>query len=68
MLLTIAIRLIFFPLANFSFRSMAKMKAVQPEMMRLKELHKDDKVKLQQEMMVLYRKEKLILHQVVCQF
>ena len=57
-LLTIAIRLIFFPLANFSFRSMAKMKAVQPEMMRLKELHKDDKVKLQQEMMALYRKEK----------
>ena len=58
-LLTIAIRLIFFPLANFSFRSMAKMKAVQPEMMRLKELHKDDKVKLQQEMMSLYRKEKI---------
>ena len=58
-LLTIAIRLIFFPLANFSFKSMAKMKAVQPEMMRLKELHKDDKVKLQQEMMSLYRKEKI---------
>ena len=58
-LITIAIRLIFFPLANFSFRSMAKMKAVQPEMMRLKELHKDDKVKLQQEMMALYRKEKI---------
>ena len=57
-LLTIATRLIFFPLANFSFRSMAKMKAVQPEMMRLKELHKDDKVKLQQEMMALYRKRK----------
>jgi len=58
-LITIAIRMIFFPLANFSFRSMAKMKAVQPEMMRLKELHKDDKVKLQQEMMALYRKEKI---------
>ena len=57
-LLTIAIRLIFFPLANFSFKSMAKMKAVQPEMMRLKELHKDDKVKFQQEMMALYRKRK----------
>ena len=38
---------------------MAKMKAVTPEMMRLKELHKDDKVKLQQEMMALYRKEKI---------
>ncbi len=58
-LLTIALRVIFFPLANFSFKSMAKMKAVQPEMMRLKELHKDDKVKLQQEMMALYRKEKI---------
>ena len=58
-IITIAIRLIFFPLANYSFRSMAKMKAVQPEMMRLKELHKEDKVKLQQEMMSLYRKEKI---------
>jgi len=58
-LITIAIRALFFPLANFSFRSMAKMKAVTPEMTRLKELHKDDKVKLQQEMMALYRKEKI---------
>ncbi len=58
-IITIGIRLIFFPLANYSFRSMAKMKAVQPEMVRLKELHKDDKVKLQQEMMALYRKEKI---------
>ena len=58
-IITIAIRLIFFPLANYSFRSMAKMKAVQPEMTRLKELHKEDKVKLQQEMMSLYRKEKI---------
>ena len=58
-LITIAIRALFFPLANFSFRSMAKMKAVTPEMQRLKELHKDDKVKLQQEMMALYRKEKI---------
>ena len=58
-IITIGIRLIFFPLANYSFRSMAKMKAVQPEMMRLKELHKEDKVKLQQEMMSLYRKEKI---------
>ena len=58
-LITIAIRLIFFPLANYSFRSMAKMKALQPEMVRLKDLHKDDKVKLQQEMMALYKKEKV---------
>ena len=58
-IITIGIRLIFFPLANYSFRSMAKMKAVQPEMTRLKELHKEDKTKLQQEMMALYRKEKI---------
>ena len=35
------------------------MKALQPEMVRLKELHKDDKMKLQQEMMALYKKEKV---------
>ena len=58
-LITICIRLAFFPLANFSFRSMAKMKILQPEMARLKELHKDDKMKLQQEMMALYKKEKV---------
>ena len=57
--ITICIRLAFFPLANFSFRSMAKMKALQPEMVRLKELHKDDKMKLQQSMMALYKKEKV---------
>ena len=57
--ITFCIRLAFFPLANFSFKSMAKMKALQPEMARLKELHKDDKMKLQQEMMALYKKEKV---------
>ena len=57
--ITVCIRLAFFPLANFSFRSMAKMKALQPEMVRLKELHKNDKMKLQQEMMALYKKEKV---------
>ena len=57
--ITVCIRLVFFPLANFSFRSMAKMKALQPEMVRLKELHKNDKMKLQQEMMALYKKEKV---------
>jgi len=56
---TVCIRLAFFPLANFSFRSMAKMKALQPEMARLKDLHKEDKMKLQQEMMALYKKEKV---------
>jgi len=58
-IITALVRLIFFPLANYSFRSMAKMKVLQPEMLRLKDLHKDDKVKLQQEMMALYKREKV---------
>ena len=58
-LITVLIRLVFFPLANYSFKSMAKMKALQPEMARLKDLHKDDKTKLQQEMMSLYKKEQI---------
>ena len=58
-LLTAAVRLIFFPLANYSFVSMAKMKALQPEMQRLKDLYKDDKQKIQMEMMNLYKREKV---------
>jgi len=56
---TVCIRLAFFPLANFSFKSMGKMKLLAPEMARLKEIHKDDKMKLQQSMMALYKKEKV---------
>jgi len=56
---TVCIRLAFFPLANFSFKSMGKMKLLAPEMARLKELHKDDKMKLQQAMMALYKREKV---------
>ena len=58
-LITIMIRLVFFPLASYSFKSMAKMKALQPEMARLKDLHKDDKTKLQQAIMALYKKEQI---------
>ena len=58
-LLTAGVRLIFFPLANYSFASMAKMKALQPEMQRIKDLYKDDKQKIQMEMMSLYKKEKV---------
>jgi len=58
-IITALVRLIFFPLANYSFKSMAKMKMLQPEMLRLKELHKGDKAKLQQEMMALYKREKV---------
>ena len=56
---TVCIRLAFFPLANFSFKSMGKMKLLAPEMKRLKEIHKDDKMELQKSMMALYKKEKV---------
>ncbi len=56
-LITICLRLVFFPLNNYAFRSMSKMKVLQPEMSRLKEVHKDDKMKLQQSIMQLYKKE-----------
>ncbi len=56
---TVCIRILFFPLANYSFRSMGKMKLLQPEMQRLKELHKNDKMKLQADMMALYKREKV---------
>ena len=56
---TVCIRLAFFPLANFSFKSMGKMKLLAPEMARLKELHKDDKMELQKAMMKLYKTEKV---------
>jgi YidC/Oxa1 family membrane protein insertase len=55
--ITFCFRLAFFPLANYSFKAMAKMNAIQPEMARLFDLHKKDKKKLQQEMMALYKKE-----------
>ena len=56
---TICIRIALFPLAQLSFKSMSRMKLLQPEMKRLKELHKEDKMKLQQEMMALYKREKV---------
>lgn len=58
-ILTIIVRIIFFPLANYSFKSMAKMKVLQPEMLRIKELYKDDVKRTQQEMMALYKREKV---------
>ena len=53
------IKIVFFPLANKSYASMAKMKAVQPEMMALRERYADDKMKQQQALMELYKKEKI---------
>ena len=55
---TILMRICFFPLAQQSFKSMAKMKKLGPEMQRLKEQYGDDKAGLQKEMMALYKKEK----------
>ena len=53
------LRLAMFPVANKSYESMSKMKKVQPKIQALQEKYKDDKMKLQQEMMELYRKEKI---------
>jgi YidC/Oxa1 family membrane protein insertase len=59
LLVTVLVKLIFFPLANKSYASMAKMKSVQPQLAVLKERYPDDKVKQQQEMMEIYKKEKI---------
>jgi YidC/Oxa1 family membrane protein insertase len=59
LLVTVLIKAAFFPLANKSYASMAKMKAVQPQMTALRERYKDDKAKQQQELMELYKKEKI---------
>ncbi len=56
---TVIVKLLFFPLANKSYVSMSKMKLVQPEMAKIKERFPDDKVKQQQELMELYKKEKI---------
>ena len=58
LLLTVLIKLIFFPLANKSYVSMSKMKKLQPDMMKLREQFANDKQRLNQEMMALYKKEK----------
>ena len=58
-LLTLTIRLIMFPIAQRQFASMAAMRAVQPKMKALQERYKDDKVRMQQEVMALYKAEKV---------
>ena len=57
--LTLVIKAILFPLAYKSYVSMSKMKQLQPEMEKIKERAGDDRQKLQQEMMALYKKEKV---------
>ena len=58
-LLTLAIKLILYPLSAASLKSMAKMRNLQPQMVRLKELYGDDRQKMSQETMSLYKKEKV---------
>ena len=59
LIVTVLIKGAFFPLANKSYASMAKMKAVQPQMTALRARYPDDKAKQQQELMALYKKEKI---------
>ncbi len=56
--LTVCVRLVMFPLANKSFMAMSRMKKVQPQMMEIRERCKDDRQKMQQEVMELYKREK----------
>jgi YidC/Oxa1 family membrane protein insertase len=56
---TVIVKAIFFPLANKSYKSMAKMKVVQPKMLEIREKYADDKMKQQQAMMELYKTEKI---------
>jgi YidC/Oxa1 family membrane protein insertase len=59
LLLTVLVKLAFFPLANKSYRAMSRMKLLTPEMTKLRERFKDDKARLNQEMMALYKREKV---------
>ena len=59
LIVTVIIKLILFPLANKSYVAMSKMKKLAPEMQRIKERHGDDRMRQQQAMMDLYKKEKV---------
>jgi len=56
LLLTLCVKLLFFPLANKSYNAMSKMKLLQPEIQKLRERFPDDKARQQQEMMALYKR------------
>ena len=58
LLLTVIIKIVFFPLANRSYRAMSRMKKLQPKMVKIRERFKDDKQKMNQELMALYKREK----------
>ncbi len=59
MLLTVVIKLIMFPLANKSYHSMAQMRAVQPQIKKIRERHAGDTMTINKEMMELYKREKI---------
>lgn len=59
LIVTVLVKLAVFPLANKSYASMSKMKKLQPEMEKIKERFPDDRMKQQQEIMALYKKEKV---------
>lgn len=59
LLMTVILKVLLFPLANKSYVSMSHMKKAQPKIKQLQERYKDDRQKLQQEMMALYQKEKI---------
>ncbi|MCB1435825.1 MAG: membrane protein insertase YidC [Rhodobiaceae bacterium] len=59
LIVTVMVKIVFFPLANKSYVSMSRMKKVQPEMLKIRERFKDDKARQQQAMMELYKKEKI---------
>lgn len=59
LIVTVLVKILFFPLANKSYASMAKMKSAQPQMVAIRERWPDDKVRQQQELMELYKREKI---------
>jgi YidC/Oxa1 family membrane protein insertase len=59
LLLTVMVKLVFLPLANKSYRAMSQMKKLAPQMQELKERYGEDRQKLNQEMMALYKREKV---------
>ena len=59
LIVTVALKLIFFPLASKSYKSMAKMKNIQPKIVEMRERYADDKAKQQQMMMEIYKTEKI---------
>lgn len=59
LVITVLIKLVFFPLANLSYASMARMKKVQPQMTEIRERHGDDRAAMQKAMMELYKTEKI---------